>query len=81
MSDRGSDQHEENAIEVRGGATADEIAAIAAVLHERAAAAVPERPERPESNYERWRRGRISALKLSALTVGALDLSEQPTSR
>ena len=51
-------------IEVRGGATADEIAAIAAVLRDRPAAVSEAGPT--EGNYERWRRGRITALRASA---------------
>ena len=39
------------------GATPDEVAAIIAALAARPAAPVP-----PPSDYERWRRGRLTAL-------------------
>ncbi len=42
-----------NAIEIRGNATADELAAVMAALKERPA---------QDDRYERWRRGRIAAI-------------------
>jgi hypothetical protein len=44
-------------VEVRGAATADEIAAVLAALRSR------ERATAKESRYEQWRRERIRALR------------------
>ena len=44
-----------NDIEVRGNATADELAALMAALKDRPV----------EDRYERWRRGRIAAVTSS----------------
>lgn len=46
-----------NAIEVRGTATPEELAAVLAALR------VRERRTRPESRYEQWRRERLAALR------------------
>ncbi len=48
-------------VEVRGSANAEELAAVVAVLS---------RPADPlPSGYERWRAGRIAALRTSTTTV------------
>ncbi|HEY2983021.1 MAG TPA: hypothetical protein VGJ38_02635 [Jatrophihabitantaceae bacterium] len=51
-----------NDIEVRGNATADELAAVMAALKERPA---------QDDRYERWRRGRIAAVANRDHLVGS----------
>ena len=47
-------------IEVRGTADADEIAAVVAAISQRET-----QPVETQDNYERWRRGRLTALARS----------------
>lgn len=49
---------------VRGNATADELAALTALL-----AALARRPASVDDPYERWRRGRIAALARSRVVA------------
>jgi hypothetical protein len=44
-------------VQVRGPATAEEIAAVLAALR------IREASERPASRYEQWRRDRLAALR------------------
>lgn len=53
-------------VRVRGGATAEELAAVTAVLAAlgaRAAGRHGSRPGLADDGYERWRRGRIAAVR------------------
>jgi hypothetical protein len=49
-----------SAVRVRGGASAEEIAAVVAALHRVALGGAA-----PESGYARWRRQRLAALRSS----------------
>lgn len=50
-------------LEVRGGATPEEVAAVLAVVSQR------DRSDQRHSRYELWRAGRVAALR--ATTTGA----------